>query len=89
MRNIRLNDGSVWPVDRCAAANGLLYLRLTAPGITILTAAQAFDDPEKTARIEHYFDGTDTDRHVYEGLTRLIFLQWDGDAILLCLGQPE
>lgn len=70
MRNIRLTDGTVYPVDRCGAASGMLMVNVTS-GDDLLDLVMVFGVPEKTARIEHYYDGTETDHVIYDGYTAL------------------
>lgn len=69
MRQIKLSDGSVYPVSLCGAASGLLHIVLSE--MSVLTAATTFSDPGKTARIEHYFEGSGADYVQYEGYTVL------------------
>ena len=70
MRNIKLADGSIYPVDRCGADNGILTVNVITG--TIISLIPVFGDPEKTATIEHYFDGTETDHITFTGYTELI-----------------
>lgn len=83
MRKIRLTDGSEYQVDRCGTMNDLLLIRVIEG--TIVTLVPVFGDPVKTARIEHYFDGTETDHVVFEGYTNLKTVSEDETGILIYL----
>lgn len=84
MRNIKLTDGSVYEVERCGANDQELRMLIISP-VTMKEAANAFDNPELTNRIEHYFDGTENDHVVFEGYTTLVGIYQDkhGTEILL------
>ena len=86
MRNIRLTDGSTYPVDRCGAANDILYLNV--PGGDFPGLVAIFAQPALTERIEHWFDGTEVDHIVYEGYTRLssASLSFTGVSLVLQKG---
>lgn len=86
MRNIRLTDGSTYPVDRCGAANDILYLNVPDGDFPGLVAV--FAQPALTERIEHWFDGTEVDHIVYEGYTRLssASLSFTGVSLVLQKG---
>lgn len=87
-RNIRLADGTVYPVDRCGADGERLRLRVT-DGLFLLTAAVTFSAPEKTYVIEHYFDGTETDHVFFEGYTVLLALSVEAGGIAVLLKKGE
>lgn len=70
MRQIKLTDGTVYPVDRCSAADGELFLNI--PGGTMELAVPVFLQPKLTERIEHWIDGTEIDHITFKGYTRLI-----------------
>lgn len=89
MRNIKLADGSVFPVDRCGASDGTLYLRVTAEDYTVQQAAVSFGDPAKTVIIEHYFDGTNVDHQRFIGFTVLQSLILDRNGVTIYLGEAE
>lgn len=84
MRNIKLTDGTVYQVDRCGAADGLLRLRILPP-YELLDVVTRLNDPEATASIEHYFDGTETDHVFFEGYTDFLAMEKAGDALLVIL----
>lgn len=83
MRKIKLSNGKTYAVDRCGAAGDLLMINVTSG--TIKALASVFSDPEKTRRIEHYFEGTETDHLIYEGYTILtgITLSETGITVML------
>ena len=83
MNKIRLNDGTEYPVDRCGAMNDLLLIRI--PEGSIMSLVPVFGDPEKTSRIEHYFEGTETDHVVFEGYTELTAASYDENGVLIYL----
>jgi len=88
MRNIKLLDGTVYQVDRCGAADGQLRLRLLPPW-DLLEVVTKFRDPEKTAKIEHYFDGTETDHVFFENYTVFSALEIEGENVLIVLKREE
>ena len=71
MRNIRLNDGTVYTVDRCGGDSRNMAANITSRA-TLASLVEVFNIPEKVSHIEHYYDGTKTDRVVYDGYTELI-----------------
>ena len=84
MRNIKLLDGTVYQVDRCGAADGQLRIRLLPP-FKIVDVVKKFTNPAKTATIEHYFDGTETDHVFFDHYTAFSALEVDGDKLLIVL----
>lgn len=70
MRNVKLADGTVYPVDRCGATDDLLMINVTTAD-DLLDIVMKFGHPENTTRIEHYFDGTETDHTYFDGYTKL------------------
>lgn len=70
MRQIKLTDGSTYPVDRCGATSDTLYLNV--PGGDMPALVAVFARPDLTARIEHWIDGTEIDHITFEGYARLI-----------------
>ena len=52
MRNIKLLDGTVYQVDRCGAADGLLRIRILPP-FKLTDVVKKFTTPAKTGTIEH------------------------------------
>lgn len=88
MRNIRLLDGTVYPVDRCGADGGVLRIRILPPFV-IADVAARFTDPTKTAKIEHYFDGVETDHVTYEHYTVFQSMEADNGKLLLWMKQTN
>lgn len=88
MRNIRLMDGTVYQVDRAGAADGQLRLRLLPPW-DLLEVVAKFKDPALTDRLEHYFDGTETDHVFFDHYTAFSALEVDGDKLLIVLKREE
>lgn len=84
MRKIRLNDGTEHEVDRCGADDGILSIRVTDNN-DLLELVEEFGKPQNTARIEHWFDGTETDHVWFDGYTELITVQSTREGILLTL----
>lgn len=84
MRNIKLLDGTTYEIDRAGAADGQLRLRLLPPW-DLVEVVTKFRDPEKTAKIEHYFDGTETDHVFFDHYTAFSALEVDGDKLLIVL----
>ena len=84
MRNIKLTDGTVYPVDRCGATLNELMINVTS-GDDLLDLVMEFGVPAKVARIEHWFDGTDTDHVVYEGYTALTAASNTGTGVMIML----
>lgn len=85
MRNVRLTDGTVYPVDRCGADGVRLRIRVTDPQVDMITAVQKFGRPELTSAIEHYFDGTETDHIVFSGYTVLESLLAENAGIVVVM----
>ncbi len=84
MRKIKLADGSTYEVDRCGAADGVLWLNVIS-GASILSMVEIFSDTEKTATIEHYFEGTDTDHIFFVGYTTIISAALSPTGLTLAL----
>ena len=70
MRQIKLTDGSTYPVDRCGATSDTLYLNVPGGDMPVLVAVFARSD--LTDSIEHWIDGTEIDHITFEGYPRLI-----------------
>ena len=87
MRQIKLTDGSTYPVDRCGAANDVLYLNVPEGDLPGLVTV--FAQPALTERIEHWFDGTEVDHIVYEGYTRLSSASLSPTGVSLMLQRGE
>lgn len=87
-RNIKLTDGTTYPVDRCGADGERLRIRVTKPGFDMLEAVQKFGNPELTAVIEHYFDGTETDHIYFEGYTVLESLLAENAGMVISAKRP-
>ena len=84
MRNIKLLDGTVYQVDRAGAADGQLRLRLLPP-FKIVDVVKKFTNPAKTATIEHYFDGTETDHVFFDHYTEFLSVEVVEDKLLIVL----
>ena len=84
MRHIRLNDGTVFDVDRCGADLERLTVRVTGDH-TLLDPVPVFGKAENVARIEHWFDGTETDHVFFEGYVNLIAVQSGNEGIAIIL----
>ena len=84
MRNIKLTDGTVYEVDRCGAADGQLRIRLLPP-FKIVDVVKKFTNPAKTATIEHYFDGTETDHVFFDHYTEFLSVEVVEDKLLVVL----
>ena len=88
MRNIKLLDGTVYQVDRAGAADGQLRLRILPP-FKIADVAKKFTSPAKTATIEHYFDGTETDHVYFEHYTEFLSMEVSGDKLLIVMREAK
>lgn len=84
MRNIKLLDGTIYQVDRCGAADGQLRIRLLPP-FKIVDVVKKFTNPAKTATIEHYFDGTETDHVFFDHYTEFLSVEVVEDKLLVVL----
>lgn len=84
MRNIRLSDGTVYPVDRCGANDGTLYIRVTGD-YSLLDLVEKFGRAENVQRIEHWFEGTETDHVWFDGYMDLMAAQSMNEGIMLTL----
>ena len=88
MRNIRLSDGTVYPVDRCGAMEDSLFLNIVS-GDSLLALVGKFSDPSGLDCIEHYFDGTTTAHQWYEGYTQLVAASVTRTGVSLTLRKEE
>ena len=84
MRKVRLTDGTEYPVDRCGANDGTLFIRVTGD-YNLLDLVIEFGVPEKTERIEHIIDGTEMDHVFFDGSTDLVAAQGMNDGIMMTL----
>ena len=87
MYQVRLSDGSLYDVRWCGKSGGALTIAMDDGNMIEL--AQAFGDPEKTARVEFVYDNAVT---VYDGYTELVALidgRWQGMDITITLRQGE
>ena len=87
MRHILLTDGTEYTIDRCGATAKELSVNIIS-GDTMLSLVGKFSVPENLTRIEHYFDGTETDHRVFEGYTKLssVYLTETGTTLTLQKG---
>ncbi len=71
MRTITTNDGKVWEVTRCGAADGMLWIELAADAWndTVTAAATYWGKSKVTKVIRHDWDGND--QVAYNGYTTL------------------
>lgn len=83
MRKVKLNNGKTYQVDRCGAAGDLLMINVVSG--TIKALANVFGNPENTGRIEHYFEGTETDHVFYDGYTVLTGLSLSETGVTVML----
>ena len=88
MRNIRLNDGTVYAVDRCGAASAHLLINITS-GENIAALAVAFSDETKTKVIEHFYDDSPNDHVTFEGYTVLSAVSVSDTGISINLAKKE
>ena len=82
MRRIRLANDAEYEINRCGAADGVLWIGFPPGELTIAQAAQVFSDTQATAVISSFFDeGAD---RVYEGYTELVVVQteYDGGTLI-------
>lgn len=86
MRTVTTADGGIFPVFRCGAADGVLWIGLT--GMEAGEAAEIFGNPAKTARItERNAFGTET---VYAGYTNLIMTRTkEAGPVVALRNQPK
>lgn len=84
MRHILLTDGTEYSIDRCGASSETLFVNITS-GETMFNLVKKFNVPKNLTRIEHYFDGTETDHRIFEGYTVLsaVYLTDTGISITL------
>jgi hypothetical protein len=87
MEKVKLLDDTTYPVDRCGTMNDQLLIRVTEG--SILSLVPEFGDPEKTAVIEHYFEGTETDHVFFNGYTALTAMSQDQNGVLIYLKRGD
>ena len=90
MRNIKLLDGTTYQIDRCGAADGVLRIRILPP-FKLVDVLKKFTAKAKTEKIEHYFDGTETDHVFFEHYTEFLSMSVEGDKLLIIMKEvvPE
>lgn len=88
MRKIKLTDGTEYVVDRCGATADSLLINITS-SVTMVDAVNTFSQPSLTERIEHFFEGTTTDHHIFEGYTRLASSSLSPTGVSLMLQRGE
>ena len=86
MRRIKLTNGVEYEVDRCGADERHLMINIISQ-LTMLNAVATFSQSALTQRIEHYFEGTETDHVVFDGYTCLVAVSISNTGILLTLGK--
>lgn len=86
MRKIKLLDGTEYEVDRCGAYDDRLMINITSD-LSMMDAVSVFSQSSLTKRIEHYFDGTETDHVFFDGFTRLMAVSLSYTGIFLTLGK--
>ena len=69
MRKITLNDGTEFEGSNCGLASGVVWCYLE--NTTFHQALAAFDDPEKTAKIDFFYGEMVSS---YEGYTKIIVI---------------
>ena len=84
MRNIKLLDGTVYQVDRCGAADGVLRIRILPP-FKLVDVLKKFTVRAQTEKIEHFFDGTETDHVFFEHFTEFLSMSVEGDRLLIIM----
>ena len=87
MRNIRLSDGTAFPVDLCNIAFGQLQINIADNEQTVRGIAIAFA-PEKAATIEEVFEGVETPLNTFEGYTELVNVGKSATGVYLTLKKP-
>lgn len=88
MRNVKLADGSVYPVDLCNLAFGRLQVNVIEPDVTVRGLANVFGDPEKTETVLEMFDGVETPLNEYKGFTELVSVGLSGVGVYVTLRKP-
>lgn len=82
MNRIRLNDGTEYEAELCAAADGVLSLR-THAAFTVADICAVFAVPEKTCRIVCTPDyGEEIEYAGYTGLTGILRDRWNGKILV-------
>ena len=87
MRKIKLSNGKTYAVDRCGASGDVLMINVISG--TLKTLASAFSNPEALVRIEHYFDGTETDHVFFDGYTLLTGLNLSNTGVTVMLRRSQ
>lgn len=84
MRILRLNDGSEYTLDSCAALEGDLWITVRGIG-SVLEAATLFSDTEKTCHMTDTYDTGGAPSDDYDGYTDLFFIRKDTKSVTLCM----
>lgn len=84
MRKISLTDGTVYSVAKCGADGNTLMIELTDTE-DFLPVCMKFGRPENVQRIEHLFEGTETDHVFFDGFTTLTAVSLGAGSITVVL----
>ncbi len=87
MRNVKLKDGSTYPVDLCNIAFGSLQINIADPELTVRKVAYVFS-PKKTETVTEIYDGVETPINEYTGFTELVNVGLSATGVYLTLRKP-
>lgn len=82
-RYVKLVDGQEYRINRCGAAQGVLWIGFPDGAITFQQAVTVFGNPELTIQIESRFETSMEE--IYRYYTDLIVVQRDEYGILIAL----
>lgn len=82
-RYVKLTNGQEYRINRCGAAQGVLWIGFPDGAITFQQAVAVFGNPELTAVIESRFEtGME---HTFANYTDLVIVQRDENGILIAI----
>lgn len=87
MRIITTADGKQYPIWRCGAADGVLWIGLS--GMPVETAERAFSDASATKLIISSYEGTTGLEARFEGFTALVLARAEDQGTVIALRKDD
>lgn len=87
MRIITTADGKQYPIWRCGAADGVLWIGLS--GMPAETAEMAFSDVSATQTIISSYEGTNGLEARFEGFTALVLARAEDQGTVIALRKDD
>lgn len=87
MRIITTADGKQYPIWRCGAADGVLWIGLS--GMPVETAERAFSDASATKLIISSYEGTKGLEARFDGFTALVLARAEDQGTVIALRKDD